>query len=98
MTNNIKQQQKVDQGFGDVQPLTFHAVAFNAGMMGSLVPKAGLLRTGLRLRMRGEPLGEADLGTMESDVPRGNPGHLSSHLGKPVKGICRKYILKMFFS
>lgn len=62
---------------GDVQPLTFHAVAFNAGMMGSLVPKAGLLRTGLRLRMRGEPLGEADLGTMEADMPRGNPGHLS---------------------
>lgn len=55
----------------------FHAVAFNAGMMGSLVPKAGLLRTGLRLRMRGEPLGEADLGTMEADMPRGNPGHLS---------------------
>lgn len=57
---------------------TFHA-AFNAGMMGSLVPKAGLLR-GLWLRMRGEPLGEADL-AMEADVPRGTWS--SPHLGKP---------------
>lgn len=36
------------------------AGAFNAGMMGSLVPKAGL-RRGLALRAPGEPRGEPDL-------------------------------------